>query len=153
MDIEIDSPRGGETYLAGQAQFIRLAATTKFKFIQIDFSRDGGATFISLGSINNTGPANTRNLFAFPIQGPASVNCQIRATAVQGKTTGHGISGVFTINVSGTGALPPMRLAGGDLTGAYPSPQIAAGAVTTSKMTDGAVTAVKVGQRMRKLFR
>src|SRR5471032_2794544 len=93
MDIEIVSPRGGESYLAGQTQYIRLAATTKFKFIQIDFSRDGGATFTSLGSINNTGPANTRNLLAFPVQGPAAVNCQIRATAVQGKTTGSGTSG------------------------------------------------------------
>ncbi|MEI6236712.1 MAG: DUF1566 domain-containing protein [Planctomycetota bacterium] len=143
-DIEIVSPRGGETYLAGQSQLIRLAATTKFKLVQIDLSRDGGTTFTPLGSINNAGAANTRNMLTFAIQGPASVNCRIRATATQGKINGIGVSGDFTINVSGTGALPPMGQAGGDLTGAFPSPQIANNAVTTPKLADGAVTSAKV---------
>lgn len=40
---------------------------------------------------------------------------------------------------------PPSGDAGGDLTGTYPDPQIAASAVTTAKINDGAVTEDKIG--------
>ena len=41
-------------------------------------------------------------------------------------------------------SLPPGGNAGGDLTGAYPSPTIGSGKVTTAKIADGAVTAAKI---------
>ncbi|MBL7976446.1 MAG: hypothetical protein JNJ85_16120, partial [Candidatus Kapabacteria bacterium] len=41
-------------------------------------------------------------------------------------------------------SLPPSGVAGGDLTGTYPAPSVAAGAVTTNKLADGSVTDAKV---------
>lgn len=41
-------------------------------------------------------------------------------------------------------SLPPIGLAGGDLTGSYPNPSIADNAITSSKLKDGSITAAKL---------
>ena len=59
---------------------------------------------------------------------------------------------VLTADASGNGtwqppasSLPPSGTAGGDLTGTYPNPAIATGAVTSAKIADGTIAAVDLG--------
>jgi|GEM_PF-3205973 len=140
--VAITSPRGGEIFVIGQTQYVRLADNTRFKSIQIEISRDGGVTWTMLGVIDNTGPKEARNLLPFQVGGPASSNCVVRATTVQQNKNSSSTSGGFAI----LDAIPiaAMSAAGGDLTGTYPNPAIAANAVTTIKLADLAVTAKKV---------
>src|SRR5438874_1327900 len=82
--LEITSPRGGEVYLVGQTQQVRL--TSKFKSVTIELSRDGGATFTQLGIIDNAVKDMTlRNLLKYTVAGPPATNCIIRARGVTTK--------------------------------------------------------------------
>lgn len=52
--ITIEKPSGGELYQPGATQVILLDPKTKAKQVLIELSRDGGGTFETLGTIDNT---------------------------------------------------------------------------------------------------
>ncbi|HLX62752.1 MAG TPA: hypothetical protein VKX17_15855 [Planctomycetota bacterium] len=140
--VVITTPHGGEIFVIGQTQYVRLADTTKFKSVRIELSRDGGATFAVLGVIDNTVPKPNRNVLQFQVAGPVSNNCVIRATGISPTVPGTGLTGSFVI--TDTLAPAPSGAAGGDLTGTYPDPSISSNAVTNGKIANGSVTSAKV---------
>ncbi|HYG78335.1 MAG TPA: hypothetical protein VEK08_25255 [Planctomycetota bacterium] len=137
--FEILSPRGGEVFVAGQTQRVRIKgrATT----ITIELSRDGGANFTALGTIDNTPAAGAaRGRLTFTVAGPASANCVLRARANAGKKELSAISGTFAIVAS----LDAAVSAGGLPSSFVTTPGLADGSVTNPKLAPAAVTSDKV---------
>jgi len=167
--ITFVKPSGGETYTVGQAQQVRLDPKTKAKTVTIELSRDGGATWVPLGTIDNTvKDASARNALPFQVTAPASANCVIRATDPSGKmlaaislpfsifcssgeppagsVTGTSIAGeaVSADKISSGGAPQNMVLAsngsGGVTFTTLPASPIPDGAVTNAKLANSAIT-------------
>ena len=135
--LEITTPRGGEVYLVGQTQ--QVVVTGRFKQVIIDLSRDGGATFSDVGTIDNTvKDKSLQNLLRFTVAGPAATNCIMRARGVTAKGTTVALSGGFVITDGNTLApVITMDLADGSVT----TPKLASGAVTSAKVSSGAASA------------
>lgn len=134
--LDFASPRGGEVFVVGQKQFVKLAS--KFKSIVVELSRDGGGTFEALGTIDNTvKDATKHNVLSFTVSAPATANGVIRATG-KAKNDVVIVSGTFSIvtSLAGSAGL-------GD--GSVLTANLADKAVTTAKLADKAVTDVKVG--------
>lgn len=80
--VRILTPAGGELYVIGSEQRVRLDPKTRSKQVTIELSTDGGTNFAPLGTIDNTVPDKSqRNVLSFAVPGPGSGRCVVRATA------------------------------------------------------------------------
>ncbi len=90
--------------------------------------------------------STSASLFAVDSEGDVSVGRELRVGGSAGS------AGQFLVSQGPgmppqwqtTSSMPPSGPAGGDLTGTYPNPSIAAGAVDSSKIADGSVTSADV---------
>src|SRR5258708_1357189 len=87
IQLVIDSPRGGELYVPGQQQTVVLGAKTVAKSILVELSRDGGTTFVPLGTIDNS-RRSTPPILQWTVPTPASSNAVIRVTSTDSKHSG-----------------------------------------------------------------
>ena len=125
------SPSGGEAYIVGQAQTVQL--NSKLKSVLVELSTDGGATFSTLGTINNLVKDLTqRNVLKWTVQGPVGANCIMRAGGSSGKVHVSVLSGAFSITegstaggivfgqaLSGSSPNPGLQVTNGDGIGVY----------------------------------
>lgn len=99
--IVFDSPEGGEVYLLGTDQLVKLNKKTRVKEVTIALSRDGGATWEDLGVINKRNKDKTlRQILPWTVTGPTSSNCLLRASGLFRKTTVEVFSPVFIVTDS-----------------------------------------------------
>src|SRR5688572_25613050 len=83
--MTISSPGGGETYVVGQKQTFTYTGKTKFKSLTVEMSRDGGATWEIVGTINNkVKDRNLQNVLGWTVDGEPSKNCVLRMTGTLG---------------------------------------------------------------------
>lgn len=134
VPIVFQNPQGGEIYFAGQQATVRLDPRTKAKKVTVELSRDGGTTFVPVGSIDNASKDKSkRNVLSFPVAAPGSNHCLIRASA----GASVGLSSEFTIAADASGAQPgsvmTLELADGSVT----NPKLAQLAVSSDKVTSG----------------
>lgn len=95
-NILVQSPLGGEAYFEGLDATI--LTKTNLKTETVELSKDGGATFSPLGTINNRDKNRfQRNRLVWAVKGPASTSCVLRFTGKQGKKTIVVLSKPFVI--------------------------------------------------------
>ncbi len=120
--IIIESPRGGEMYQPGQAQTVVLDLKTRAKSILVELSRDGGNSFETVGTIDNTTKLReNRNRLTWTPTIPETNNAVIRCTSTDSRKPGTGSSGPFSILALGSGGGgspdPHVLKAGDTMTG------------------------------------
>ncbi len=132
--VTLTTPAGGEIYVVGQSQVVRVSS--RIKILNVTLSRDGGKTFSPLGTINSGATElSQRTTLSWQVGLPASNTCLIRVS--DGVFTAT--SGMFSIGTP-SGGVGTVQLADNAVT----SNKLADGAVTTSTIADGAVTALKI---------
>lgn len=91
--IQFLAPSGGEVYVVGQTQKVHIHST--LKTLQIELSRDGGKTFVTLGMLDNK---TAHGIFEWTVTAGSSTNGVIRASATKGGATIRVMSAAFSIN-------------------------------------------------------
>ncbi|MCK6472701.1 MAG: hypothetical protein L6R28_13235 [Planctomycetes bacterium] len=138
--ITVEKPAGGEMYLPGQTQTVVLNAKTRAKSVLVELSRDGGVTFETLGTIDNTVKEKTaRNRLQWTVDEPYSSDAVIRATSTDPMRPGAGTSDSFAIGAptgDGSGELYVLR-AGDTMTGALTVDGIVESTTGGVKFPDG----------------
>ena len=134
--LTLDYPRGGEVFVVGTTQQVKLSGRYKTgSSVAVELSRDGGGTFTALGTI--TVARNITPTLQFPVTEPASSNCVVKVSiqSTQGVAaqSASASSAPFAIvlSLNGGGAPAPAVLADGSVT----NPKIAPAAVTTDKIS------------------
>lgn len=140
--ITIEKPAGGEMYLPGQAQTVVLSSKTRAKSVLIELSRDGGATFETLGTIDNTVTDKAaRNRLQWTVDEPYSSDAVIRATSTDPLRPGDGTSDSFAIGAPTgdvSGELYVLR-AGDTMTGALTVAGVVESTTGGVKFPDGTI--------------
>lgn len=136
--LVIDSPRGGEVYLPGQQQTVVLGSKTLPKSLLVELSRDGGATFVTLGILDNSRPRRgAPPSLHWTVTAPAATNAVIRVTSKDlkrpGTATSNGFSmgGVSALD-SGTASSGFVLTADGAGGAGFQPPALASGVSSTA---------------------
>lgn len=98
--IDFLSPQGGELYIIGQTQ--KIVIKTTFKTLALEISRDGGVTFVALGTANLVS-AKLGAQFVWTVNAPASTNAMLRATGNKRGKVSVVKSQAFVIDTVGVG--------------------------------------------------
>ena len=97
----ITSPGGGEVYTIGQKALVRVQKATLKKNVLIEISRDGGATFVALGTIPGTLKTAPKEFdLEFDVTGPPTSNAIVRASGAGLKGPVSVLSRPFSITAS-----------------------------------------------------
>src|SRR5262249_32217495 len=93
--LALDYPDGGEYFVVGTTQVVRLAPKAKASSVLVELSRDGGTTFTSLGTI--AVQKGVQGQLEFTVSDPASTSAMIRVSGTVKGATVTATSRLFTI--------------------------------------------------------
>ena len=133
--LTLDYPGGGQVFVVGTTQQIRLGAKTRVTPVSVDLSTDGGTTFTNLGSIavSKTGIPT----LSFTVPNTPSGNCVIRVSGSIKGVSSTASSAPFAIFAANSASATPAA-------GSVTSTSIAPGAIVTPALADGSVTNPKL---------
>ena len=94
--ILLHAPNGGEIYVQGHLQVVKVEVVNRIKSISIELSRDGGLTYVEIGRINNQS-RKRMHIWEYLVEGDNTIHARIRVTGIVGKREVSDRSGEFII--------------------------------------------------------
>jgi hypothetical protein len=84
--LEVVTPVGGEVFVVGQQQRVKINGNSKYRSFTVELSRDGGVTFTLIGKLANNKDTkgeskDSTSVLNFTIDGVPSAKCVIRVKA------------------------------------------------------------------------